>query len=103
MSDIIYIRRNLKGMAVSGLWDYPKFKNPIKSFLFNSYGMIVWLYFLCFNITEFIEMYFVKGDFPLLMQNAGVSLLYGVLILKTYTIKFKTNRVEQLLDTVRIS
>lgn len=100
MSDIVFIRRNLKGMAFLGLWDFWKFENPTKKLLFNLYGKMFFFLFVVFNVTEFVEMYNVLSNILLLMGNAGISLLYFVTVFKAYTIIFKKHHVEKLLSVM---
>lgn len=101
MADIRYIRRNLQGMSLLGLWDVFNIQNHVKKILFNVYGKFCFSILTCFNITQFIEMYSVKDDILLLMQNAGVSLLYLLIVVKTYTLMFRQERIGKLLDKMR--
>lgn len=100
MSDNLFMRRNLKGLGVFGLWNFWEFKSPRKRLLFNIYGKILYIYFLFFNTSEFIDMYQVVTNIPLLMGNAGVSLLYFVTVLKSWVVYVKKDRVQRLLDVI---
>lgn len=103
MSDegIIYVRRTIKGMTISGLWDGYHIKNPIKAFFYKLYGNTLFTIFMFFNISQFIEMYNVVEDAILLMQNLGVTILYALVLLKAYTIHFRKKRIGSLLNKIR--
>lgn len=103
MSDIRFVRRNIRAISLLGLWEYGDFKNKFVKNLFYIYGKAVYFYFVLFNLTEFIEMYNIGNNILLLMGNAAVSLLYAVTLLKSYTLHFRKDRVENLLEVVRKS
>lgn len=101
MSDILFVRRNIKGLALAGFWQYRTYKNPVKNILFYLYSKLVYFYFVTFVTTQFIEMLRVVNDIPVLMGNAGVTLLYMVTCLKGYTLHYRKNRINKLLDVIR--
>lgn len=100
-TSIIFFRKIINGMAISGLWDGYNFKTPIKKFLYKFYGHLVFTIFLFFNISEFIEIYYVATDVFLLMQNIGVTLLYASVLLKAYTLHFRKKRVGTLMEKIK--
>lgn len=101
MSDVLYFRLNIKGVAISGIWNGFQFNSLFKTTLYKYYGTIVFLTFVTFNMSQFIEMFSVITNLPILMQNIGVTLLYVVVLLKLGTIRFRTKRIEQFFDRMR--
>lgn len=101
MSDIQFVNRNIKALAILGLWEYGDIKNPILKSSFKIYGKIIYIFFILFNITEFIDMYYIGFDILPLMGNAAVSLLYAVNVLKAYTMHFRKVEIKNLLGNLR--
>lgn len=100
VKDIIYVEKLINGMAVSGLWDNYNFKQPIKKYLYKAFGYLLFFMFMFFNISQYIEMYNVKGDVQL-MQNLGVTLLYALILIKAYTVLFRKKRISSLIDKIK--
>lgn len=92
--------RNLKALQIVGMW--PPKSNRLKP-IYHVYSRLVFVWFVCFTTSQFVEIYFVHSDFKELTSNAGVSLLYAVAIAKVYLVLFKRPRIKKLVEIIRES
>lgn len=90
--------RNLIAMKILGLWPPD---NKKLSFIYNVYSKFIFVWFICFTTSQYIQMKFIYNDFKELTSNAGVSLLYSVGIAKVYIVLFQKRRFVSLVNTVR--
>lgn len=92
--------RNLKALQIIGMW--PPESRKLQ-FFYQIYSKIIFIWFVFFTTSQFIEIYFVYTDFKELTSNAGVSLLYAVAIAKVYIILFKKQKIKDLVEEIRES
>lgn len=72
--------RSLQIVGIYPIKSHSKIFDKIQSF----WGYFIFSWFVTFNITEFIEMYYIWGDLAEMTDNATVSLLYLVGVSKIY-------------------
>lgn len=101
MSDIVFIKSNLKALSISGLWDYWNLTSPIKIKVFKYYGIIISLYYMCHFVTVFTEMVSVITDIPMFMENATITLLSCMTLVKNGTLLFRKKKLEHILNEMR--
>lgn len=97
MDKTFLLKRNLRALSIIGLWPP---KNKKYAFLYKIYAKCVFLWFIIFTATQFIEMKYVYADFRELTSNAGVSLLYTVGIAKVYIVMFRKQYVDALVNKI---
>lgn len=103
MNDIVFIKGNLKALAISGLWDFYQPKSPLKQKLFKIYGYVISLFYMCHFITVFTEMISLISDIPLFMENATITLLSCMTLVKNGTFLFRKNQIEGLLQQMKFA
>lgn len=94
----ILLAKNISALNYIGMWPP---KNKKFRWLYSIYSKLVFIWFVTFTTSEFIEMKNIYHDFKELTVNAGVSLLYGVQIAKVYIVLFRRKKVEGLVNVIR--
>lgn len=94
------LHRNIKALKIIGMWPPENNRNNI---LFHIYSKFIFVWFVCFTTSQFIEIRYVYHNFKELTANAGVSLLYTVGISKVYIVLFKRKEVSYLVNEIRVT
>lgn len=93
------LNQNLRALSLIGLWESPK-KSRKLNFVFRFYGLFLWVWFATFTTTQFMELFFIGKDYKLLIENAGVTILYIIGVAKTSLLVFKNGKLKELVKVV---